>query len=96
MTNVLGQERKQRQQAKTDASQCANTAKAGAFETHLLPFRAGCEKRDYCVRYAGASCDSGGMVDELVGPELEDELSADEHSRIIGNHVLVCHDEPYA
>jgi hypothetical protein len=73
VTNVLGQERKQRQQAKPDASQWANTAKAEACETNLLSFCAGREKRYYRAGYAGASCDNGGMVDELVGTELEDK-----------------------
>jgi hypothetical protein len=64
----------------------------GPVETHLFPFRASRKKRYYRAGDSGASCDNGGMVDELICAKLEEEQSAHERCYVVGNGVTVSHD----
>lgn len=53
--------------------------------THLLPFCPSGKKRDNCFRDSSSPCDDGGVLDELVCPELKEKKRTDKSSDVVGD-----------
>ena len=60
-------------------------------QAYLFPFCTGSKQSYHCVGNSRPTGNDGGVVDELISTEFEEEQGADEDGDIVGDGVTVGH-----